>query len=107
MLDWVLLVIAGSLGVAGLAFRQTRVIIAVVLAVAGVALNTTTFMGFVGVPMLLAAGILLYTEYLQRSHLAAASSGTAPAPPATASPAVAADMRRPIGSADDPTAADD
>lgn len=78
MLDWLLIALAAGLLVTGLYFRETRLAIAIVLLLGGIALNTTAFLGFIGVPMILAAGVLLYAEYMQRPRPAMASGPEEP-----------------------------
>ena len=85
MLGWVLLVISAGLLIAGLIYKPTRFAFALVMFIGGIALNTTAFMGFIGVPMMLIAGVLLYTEYMQRRR---PQMPLVPAGPAMPSPPV-------------------
>ena len=85
MLDWLLVLTAVGLLIAGLYFRETRLAIAILLLVGGVVFNTTAFMGFIGVPMMLAAGVLLYVEFVHRPRPAVALGPTGGGTPPAAS----------------------
>jgi hypothetical protein len=71
MLTNVLLVAAAVAMVAGLWYKPTRMVLLVAFFLGGIALNSTLYLAFIGVPLMLVSGFLLLTEYLQR---------TAPAP---------------------------
>ena len=86
MIDWALVVAGVALLAAGLWYKPTRLAMAVLGLLAAVALSSTLYLGFIGIPLMLVCGAILYAEFAHRTIPAPAGALTAPASEAPVTP---------------------